>query len=165
VDPSILDNARRDVDQRTHSTHPADASRTASPYPHAHGFPSRRPNGGDGDGSESDDEPIGPVPEPPIGPSPLSRGTTRPSAPTASDRQLAKEVDAESRKADRKASAREAYGRAEEMAPKGVGKEGKMAERKATNEENKQWREKDVTAGLEADEGTLMGDNSSFAAA
>jgi hypothetical protein len=51
------------------------------------------------------------------------------------------------------------------MAPKGVGKEGKMAERKATNEENKQWREKDVTAGLEADEGTLMGDNSSFAAA
>lgn len=158
----MLDNARRDVDQRTHSTHPADASRTASPYPHTHGFPSR-PKAGDG--SESDDEPIGPVPEPPIGPSPLSRGSTRPSAPTASDRQLAKEVDAEYRKADRKAAAREAYGRAEEMAPKGVGKEGKMAERKAANEENKQWREKDVTAGLEADEGTLMGDSSSFAAA
>ena len=40
-----------------------------------------------------------------------------------------------------------------------------MEEKRATNAENRQFREKDMAAGLEADEGTLMGENASFAAA
>lgn len=50
------------------------------------------------------------------------------------------------------------------MAPRVVGKEGKMAEKRASNAANKEMREKDV-GGLEMDEGTLMGEESSFQAA
>jgi len=66
---------------------------------------------------------------------------------------------------DRKAKLKEGYTRADEMAPKSGGKEGKMEEKRATNAENRQFREKDVTAGLEADEGVLMGENEGFKAA
>lgn len=49
--------------------------------------------------------------------------------------------------------------------PKAVGKEGKLAEKKAANSVNKEMREKEV-GGLEIDEGTLMGgEESSFRSA
>jgi hypothetical protein len=44
------------------------------------------------------------------------------------------------------------------------GKEGKMAEKRATNSANKEMREKEV-GGLELDESTLMGEGTSFQAA
>lgn len=64
----------------------------------------------------------------------------------------------------RKSDRREAYDRADELVPKAVGKEGKLAEKRAGNAVNKEMREKDV-GGLEVDEGTLMGEGSSFQAA
>jgi len=60
---------------------------------------------------------------------------------------------------------KDGYARADEMVPKSGGKDGKMEEKRATNAENRQFREKDATAGLEADEGTLMGENEGFATA
>lgn len=68
------------------------------------------------------------------------------------------------RSAARKAERKEVYERAEDIAPKGVGKEGKMAEKRAQNEVNREMRDKDVE-GLEVDEGTLMGDDNPFQAA
>jgi hypothetical protein len=44
------------------------------------------------------------------------------------------------------------------------GKEGKMAEKRATNSANKEMRDKEV-GGLELDESTLMGEGTSFQAA
>jgi hypothetical protein len=92
-----------------------------------------------------------------------------PARPAPSERQLAEEASREllasQAKAERKASRKSAYEKADELVPKGVGKEGKMAEKKATNASNKEMREKDV-GGLEVDEGTLMGSNDGgFAAA
>lgn len=87
---------------------------------------------------------------------------------TLSDRQLARETEADmarqERSAARKAERKEVYERAEDIAPKGVGKEGKMAEKRAQNEVNREMRDKDVE-GLEVDEGTLMGDDNPFQAA
>ncbi|OWT39401.1 hypothetical protein J008_03380 [Cryptococcus neoformans] len=107
-----------------------------------------------------------------IGPSygptfPLSTMSRKlgPTLPSASDRQYAMETEQEARKAERKAAYKEDYRRADEIVPRSGGKEGKMEEKRATNAENRVFREKDVTAGLEVDEGTLMGDSGSFAAA
>ena len=75
-----------------------------------------------------------------------------------------READQAARKAERHASRRTALERAEEMAPRLQGKEGKMAEKRATNSANKEMRDKEV-GGLELDESTLMGDGSSFQAA
>lgn len=107
-----------------------------------------------------------------IGPSygptfPLSTMSRKlgPTLPSASDRQYAMETEQEARKAERKAAYKEDYRRADEIVPRSGGKEGKMEEKRATNPENRVFREKDVTAGLEVDEGTLMGDSGSFAAA
>lgn len=86
---------------------------------------------------------------------------------TSADRTLAREHDADLRRLSRKAERRSALDKAEELAPKPVGKEGKMAEKRATNAENRAMRDKEV-AGLEVDEATLMGGQdgqSSFAAA
>lgn len=86
----------------------------------------------------------------------------------ASDRQLALESQRESealaRKYDRASTRRKALDRAEEIAPKLGGKEGKMAEKRATNSANKEMRDKEV-GGLELDESTLMGEGTSFQAA
>ena len=90
-----------------------------------------------------------------------------PSKPTLSDRQLAREAEEEAARSDRLAARRaerkSAYERAEELVPRAVGREGKMAERRAANEENKKMREKDTE--VELDEGTLMGDSNPFQAA
>lgn len=40
-----------------------------------------------------------------------------------------------------------------------------MDEKRATNAENRQFRERDMAAGLEVDEGVLMGENEGFKAA
>lgn len=95
-------------------------------------------------------------------------GTLGPTLPTVSDRQLSREMAAEAARMDRlagrKAERKVALDRAEDLAPRQQGREGKVADKRAANEENKKMRDKDV-AGLEVDEGTLMGDGSSFAAA
>lgn len=91
-----------------------------------------------------------------------------PTLPSQSDRRLAEEArresEALSRKADRLSNRRQALDRAEEVAPKMGGKEGKMAEKRATNSANKEMRDKEV-GGLELDESTLMGEGTSFQAA
>jgi hypothetical protein len=56
------------------------------------------------------------------------------------------------------------YERAEEIVPRSGGKEGKMDEKRASNAVNREFREKEV-GGLEVDEGVLLGDGGSFAAA
>lgn len=145
--------ARADVDRLTHGK--------ALPA-------SRLGAGGDGNDDDDDDE-IGPRPEPPsrsVSPGPR----VGPAAPTVSDRQLAREVEAATasseRAAERKATRKTALERAEEIAPRAVGREGKMAEKRAANDENKKFREKDQAAGLEVDDDTLMGGSESgFAAA
>lgn len=111
-------------------------------------------------------------PEPgPLPPPSLTTTSSKigPSRPGATDRQLAAETAKEAAiaqaKAERRASRKSAYEKAEELAPRAVGKEGKMAEKKATNAVNKEMRDKDV-GGLEVDEGTLMGsEGGSYAAA
>lgn len=75
-----------------------------------------------------------------------------------------READLLSRKAERTATRKTALERAEELAPRLQGKEGKMAEKRATNNANKEMRDKEV-GGLELDEKTLMGEESSFQAA
>ena len=91
-----------------------------------------------------------------------------PTLPSQSDRRLAEEAQRESealsRKADRLSNRRQALDRADEVAPKMGGKEGKMAEKRATNSANKEMRDKEV-GGLEVDESTLMGEGTSFQAA
>jgi len=91
-----------------------------------------------------------------------------PTLPSQSDRRLAEEAQRESealsRKADRLSNRRQDLDRAEEVAPKMGGKEGKMAEKRATNSANKEMRDKEV-GGLELDESTLMGEGTSFQAA
>lgn len=91
-----------------------------------------------------------------------------PTLPSASDRQLAleqeREADFSARKAERSQARQKALERAEEAAPRLQGKEGKMAEKRATNSANKEMRDKEV-GGLELDEKTLMGEGSSFQAA
>ncbi|WVQ79299.1 hypothetical protein IAT38_001396 [Cryptococcus sp. DSM 104549] len=116
---------------------------------------------------------VGPSPGPsrvgPVGPSlpPSTSSAPRlgPSLPTASDRQYALETATDHARLSRKAEHKAAQARADELVPRGVGKEGKMEERRATNAENRAYREKDGAAGLEVDEGTLMGDSGGFAAA
>nr|XP_018260184.1 uncharacterized protein I303_07101 [Kwoniella dejecticola CBS 10117]OBR82342.1 hypothetical protein I303_07101 [Kwoniella dejecticola CBS 10117] len=101
---------------------------------------------------------------PSIGPS-RSGPSIGPSIPSSSDRQYGAELAQDARKAERKSHLKDMYNRADELVPKSGGKEGKMEERRAANAENRKFRDKDMTAGLEVDEGTLMGDTGSFAAA
>ncbi|EAL20853.1 hypothetical protein CNBE2140 [Cryptococcus deneoformans B-3501A] len=101
----------------------------------------------------------------PTFPPPITSRRLGPTLPSASDRQYAVEAAQEARKVERKAAYKEDYRRADEVVPRSGGREGKMEEKRATNAENRTFREKDVTAGLEVDEGTLMGDSGSFAAA
>ncbi|WRT69584.1 uncharacterized protein IL334_006573 [Kwoniella shivajii] len=94
-----------------------------------------------------------------------SRGPLGPSLPSTSDRQYASELAQDAKKAEKKSHLKDVYNRADELVPKSGGKEGKLEERRALNAENRKFRDKDVTAGLEVDEGTLMGEGGSFAAA
>lgn len=118
--------------------------------------------------SDESDEDIGPVPQP-ASPSPGPQPNVGPSAPNVSERQLAREVQAEAermeRKAERKAERKTILERAEDLAPRQTGREGRVAEKRAANEQNKQMRDKDAAAGLEVDDSTLMGDDGGFAAA
>nr|XP_019009238.1 uncharacterized protein I206_05886 [Kwoniella pini CBS 10737]OCF48019.1 hypothetical protein I206_05886 [Kwoniella pini CBS 10737] len=100
-----------------------------------------------------------------IGPSSSSSRNIGPSIPSASDRQYGIEIAKDIRKAERKSHLKDIYNKADELIPKSGGREGKIEERKAINDENRKFREKDITAGLEVDEGTLMGEGGSFAAA
>ncbi|KAI9633054.1 uncharacterized protein MKK02DRAFT_35252 [Dioszegia hungarica] len=122
--------------------------------------------------------PSSPLPGPPapnlgsdsdeIGPSlPSTIPSTTTSRPrTTADRQLEREDAHLARQAERKADRLQRYQRANEAVPRSSGKEGKMEEKRATNASNKEMRDKDSTgAGLEVDEGTLMGDQGGFAAA
>ena len=92
-------------------------------------------------------------------------GPVGPSLPTAADRQLALEDERDTRKAEYKSKAREAYNKADELVPKSGGKEGKMEEKKANNAVNREMRDKEVGAAVELDEGTLLGDAGGFQAA
>ncbi|KAJ9102419.1 hypothetical protein QFC21_002819 [Naganishia friedmannii] len=78
------------------------------------------------------------------------------------DRQLALERKAEDATRERKYERKAAYERADDMVPRAGGREGKMEERRAVNEENKKFRERDAASGFEVDENTLMGTGSSF---
>ncbi|TXT09915.1 uncharacterized protein COLE_03849 [Cutaneotrichosporon oleaginosum] len=123
-----------------------------------------------GNDAGDSDEDIGPVPEASPSPGPQLVGpSVGPSAPNVAERQMAREVQAESermeRNAERRAGRKVVIERVEELAPRQTGKEGRQAEKRATNQQNKQMREKDAAAGLEVDDDTLMGDGSSFAAA
>ena len=105
-----------------------------------------------------------------IGPSLPSAGRTiGPAMPSSmafsanhADRQLALEEQREEAARERKAERNKAYGRAEELVPKTGGREGKLEERRATNAENRMYREKDPSAGIELDEATLMGGGNEF---
>ncbi|ORX37853.1 hypothetical protein BD324DRAFT_402906 [Kockovaella imperatae] len=118
--------------------------------------------------NNNDSDPSDPSLYGPSRPDSLSATSSRPlgpTLPTGADRQLAKEAESEYRKSEYKAKMKQGYERADEMVPKSIGKEGKMAEKRATNAVNREFREKEV-GGLEVDEGTLMGGgDSSFAAA
>lgn len=114
-----------------------------------------------GDASDQNDS------EPDIGPSlsPPRGSQVGPTLPTPADRQLAREEEREERRRERKAESRSKYEKANEAVPRSGGREGKMEEKRATNAQNRQMREKDPTGELEMDEGTLLGSNDSFAAA
>ncbi|WVQ75068.1 hypothetical protein IAR50_004677 [Cryptococcus sp. DSM 104548] len=109
---------------------------------------------------------VGPKRQDAVGPSrpPPSR-PLGPSIPSAADRRFAHEASQDARKQERKAVYKSQARRADEEVPKSGGREGKIEERRATNAENRLYREKDATAGLEVDDKTLMGDSNSFAAA
>lgn len=157
VNSQELAAARADVDRLTHvktSRPPSTLGRSVLPTAAS---------------DDDDDDDIGPRPEPSRSMSPGPKvGTLGPTLPTVSDRQLSREMAAEAARMDRlagrKAERKIALDRAEDLAPRQQGREGKVADKRAANEENKKMRDKDV-AGLEVDEGTLMGDGSSFAAA
>ncbi|WWC92916.1 uncharacterized protein L201_007878 [Kwoniella dendrophila CBS 6074] len=100
-----------------------------------------------------------------IGPSIGNGRALGPSMPTSSDRQYAYEISKDQQKSERKLKYKEMYNKADELIPKSGGKEGKFEERRAINQENKKYRDKDTTAGLEVDDNTLMGEGGSFAAA
>lgn len=106
---------------------------------------------------ESSDEEIGPTLPSAVGP----------SRPKYADVRFAKEAAHEQaqreRKLEVKAQRRSAYERADELVPRMVGKEGKVAEKRAANAANKEMREKDTDAIV--DEGTLLGDADGFAGA
>ena len=115
------------------------------------------------DDAESSEEEIGPS----LPTLPIPAHTA--SASSYSDRRLAQEeqedLERAQRRSAKKSDRREAFERADELVPKAVGKEGKMAEKKAANSVNKEMRDKEV-GGLEMDEGTLMGgEESSFRSA
>jgi hypothetical protein len=126
-------------------------------------------NGGGGLGSMSTSKAA-------IGPSlPTAGRTIGPSMPstalsfsasssnqTPADRQLALEEAREESLKARKAERNKLYGRVEELVPKTGGREGKLEERRATNAENRMYREKDASAGIEVDEATLMGGGNDF---
>ncbi|WVO13831.1 hypothetical protein L204_101454 [Cryptococcus depauperatus] len=101
----------------------------------------------------------------PMFPSSSSARSLGPSLPTASDRQYAHEASQDARKHERQSAYREDAKRANEIVPKNDGKEGRMEEKRAKNAENRAYRDKDTSAGLESDERTLLGDSNSFAAA
>jgi hypothetical protein len=78
---------------------------------------------------------------------------------------MALETERDARSATRLAERKSAFARADEMAPKSGGREGKLEERKATNATNREFRERDSAAGLEIPEKTLLGGGSDFASA
>ena len=110
---------------------------------------------------------------PTVGPS-LPPGVGRDVGPTFpstlfsanhTDRQLALEQRAEDTARAKKAERRSAYERADDLVPRAGGREGKMDERRAVNEENRRYRERDAASGFEVDDSTLMGSGGSFQAA
>lgn len=112
---------------------------------------------------EDDDDEVGPKlslsPGPHVGP----------SLPTVAERQIGRETQAETarmdRSAERKAGRKAVLEKVEDLVPREKGKEGKMAEKKASNAENRKFADKDTTAGFEVDDTTLFGDDGGFAAA
>ncbi|KAJ9098333.1 hypothetical protein QFC19_006457 [Naganishia cerealis] len=78
------------------------------------------------------------------------------------DRQLALEKKAEEAARERKYERKAAYERADDLVPRAGGREGKLEERRAANEENKKYRERDAASGFEVDDNTLMGTGGSF---
>lgn len=107
---------------------------------------------------------------PAVGPS-LPPGMTRevgPAFPSTmfsanhTDRQLALEQKAEDASRARKTERKAAYEKADDLVPRSGGREGKMEERRAVNDENRKYRERDAASGFEVDEGTLMGTGNSF---
>lgn len=63
---------------------------------------------------------------------------------------------------DRKMDRNRAYERADALVPKSGGREGRIEEKRAQNAINREARDKDMTAGLEVDEQTLMGGGGGF---
>jgi len=108
-----------------------------------------------------------------VGPSmPSSSRTIGPAPPPSTsvsskhvDRQLALEEAAAEASRQRKSDRARLYSRADEMAPKSGGREGKIEERRATNAANKEMRDRDTAAGLEVSESVLMGDDGGIKAA
>lgn len=119
--------------------------------------------------STSDRSPS-PGPKPFTSASPLAAGPSRigPTLPSHGDRLYALENQREAslalKKSEKALTRSRNLERAEEVAPKLGGREGKIAEKRATNSANKEMRDKEV-GGLELDDKTLMGEGGSFQAA
>lgn len=95
-----------------------------------------------------------------------------PSAPTPADLLLAADDARLASRAAHKAARNTAFARADELVPRALGKEGKMADKRARGQEERAYANRGAdaaTLGLEVDEGTLMGGDGagggSFAAA
>lgn len=94
-------------------------------------------------------------------------GPIGPTLPTREDLTLAREADAESAAADksykRKRERADALDRVEDaVGPRPVGREAQMEKKRARRDEDRAFRDRGDDAGLEADEGTLMGGGDSF---
>lgn len=89
-------------------------------------------------------------------------GPTLPPPSSHTDRQLAMEAAREDHARDRKMDRNRAYERADALVPKSGGREGRIEEKRAQNAINREARDKDMTAGLEVDEQTLMGGGGGF---
>ena len=104
----------------------------------------------------------------PSGSSSSSGRVLGPTMPSASDRTLARETEAEHRAADRdyqrKRDRKEAKERIEDMVgPKEMGRAGQLEKKKAQREADKAFRERGDD-GFDVDESTLMGGGDSFQA-
>ena len=148
---SFSESARRDQ-----SASPIDRQS----YPRREGSPDNAVSPNERTGNIVDEESSGEDIGPTLPPSLL------PSQPkiSHSDAQLRREEEYEMRKREKRKDRKEAFERVDELVPRSIGKEGKMAEKKASNAMNKEMREKDV-GGLEVDEGVLMGEEGSFQSA
>lgn len=94
-------------------------------------------------------------------------GPIGPALPTREDLTLAREAEADTAATDRaykrKRDRADALDRVEDaVGPRPVGREAQLEKKRARREDDRSFRERGDDAGLEADEGTLMGGGDGF---